>query len=826
MIHKSLTSLFAICLLTVLLVVVSSSCITIKLPKSDIAGDSSYAYTKPEPKMIPWEYDKLITNPIKATSNTKTVSLGDIQSQQVKVIVFGTSFDTETQLTAVTPQNVPEINSNEFLPIGVPVDISSGSSQRLNLPATIFMKIDTDKQADDLKKGNIWIAYYNGTEWDYFKPDNIDFDKGEIYFSTYHFCIFGWGKIDAEEQIEQYIHSKVVASTLQSDVIDEMVNTGVKNLVEDILRDKLGIDDESQVGKVMASLANDDEYRELLEKVNANDVEGFYQDFSIFVGKKIAENVDESVFSSALENLTDAELLTAASQAAGHLAEGQYLEAGKILGGQIADQFMVTKVAKGAIEVTQYNIDKWKDAEVEAAYQAFKNGASSKFWGYNVDAGKFDDLWNQMRGLAIKLQSDAVQNEIKRRGALSMREATDTELDALRSKVAKDLKTQFEKRVKEEAKIEQEEARLAKLVKAYQDNHLMTNLEFGYEDIMSVEHRLDSLLKIRDRILRDTGRKGWNFSSVSNNIEVGIGDLLSLTKAWFSDTTGEKYAKELKSIFGIDLNKKKSSASQKGAMGSCDLTIEPESLEGEVGIQYAFQAITGLKKNVSFDWYIDGKKVKSGNVTSISPTFKVDKTFTISVTMFENKKEVCTAKSTAVIKKKAEQQPAVKPVQPETPKGGGWYQDGAPVITKKDCGKPSDFYPSCGITVSSGSSTGFQTWYDFNSPGKCGGTYTGTITWTPPPAYLKPGDKYLPNLAAQITEQNSCGSLSMGAWVSIQTSIGGLNYDCNSSSKPCSSFKDKSFTVPEGTAGQKLAIDVSCHPVNLGGYCTYNYVYK
>ncbi|MCX6005811.1 MAG: hypothetical protein NTZ34_00925 [Chloroflexi bacterium] len=157
--------------------------------------------------------------------------------------------------------------------------------------------------------------------------------------------------------------------------------------------------------------------------------------------------------------------------------------------------------------------------------------------------------------------------------------------------------------------------------------------------------------------------------------------------------------------------------------------------------------------------------------------------------------------------------------------GGGWYQDGAPVITKKDCGKPNDFYPSCDITIASGSCTAYFTWFDYNSPGKCSGTHTGAITWTPPPAYLKPGDKYLPNLAAQTTKQDSCGDLGSSTWVSIEASIGGFGYDCGVR-PPCSSCMDKSFTVPAGTAGQKLAIDVNCHPVVGAGYCTYNYVYK
>jgi hypothetical protein len=38
---------------------------------------------------------------------------------------------------------------------------------------------------------------------------------------------------------------------------------------------------------------------------------------------------------------------------------------------------MVTKFFKVGVEIVQYRIETWKDAEIEAAYQAFRNGADS-----------------------------------------------------------------------------------------------------------------------------------------------------------------------------------------------------------------------------------------------------------------------------------------------------------------------------------------------------------------------------------------------------------------------------------------------------------------
>ena len=45
----------------------------------------------------------------------------------------------------------------------------------------------------------------------------------------------------------------------------------------------------------MSSLANDDEYKDLIEKFQEGDVTGFNETFNIFVGKKIAENLEDSM---------------------------------------------------------------------------------------------------------------------------------------------------------------------------------------------------------------------------------------------------------------------------------------------------------------------------------------------------------------------------------------------------------------------------------------------------------------------------------------------------------------------------------------------------
>ena len=510
-------------------------------------------------KAVSWKYEPSIKEALVVTSDKQATTIGSLSANQVQLVVPANSFDAGTRLTVQNPKEVPQVMSNQFAPIGAPIDITAGASVRLNQAATLIFRVDKDKYAGDLKSGSIWIAYYNGKSWDYFPPNKVDVSAGMVSFNTYHFSLFGVGKVDVEERIKRYSHSKTLAKNVQENV-DEIVNKIVEQTVEHIMKEKLGMDENSTKFKIMASLANDDEYREVVEKFIAGDAEGFNRTVMVFAGKKIAENVEKATFQSSLKYLSGkgAGTLEAASQAAGYLAEGQYKEAGRIMGEKIADGFLVTKFFKAGAEIVQYKIDTWKDAEIEGAYKAFKDGSDNKFFGYNVDAGDFGALWNQMKGIATRLQSEAVAREIKRREDLSIRPPSDGDLDKIRAQVRNDLEKQFRQRLSHEAEMEKEAARLETLIAKFKGSNLLDVGMYGYDDAnYSLETRLDQLMHLTSKILRDTGRRDWNTTAFSNDREISAGDMVSLMKAWYSTDGPSEYAKLLKDKFGIDLAKKK-----------------------------------------------------------------------------------------------------------------------------------------------------------------------------------------------------------------------------------------------------------------------------
>lgn len=154
---------------------------------------------------------------------------------------------------------------------------------------------------------------------------------------------------------------------------------------------------------------------------------------------------------------------------------------------------------------------------------------------------------------------------------------------------------------------------------------------------------------------------------------------------------------------------------------------------------------------------------------------------------------------------------------------GAWHMDGAPVIEKSSY-KDDACYFGKQLSLSDGSASGTMSWTDVNcvSGSKCSGTYTGSMTWTSPPSFMKPGSKVEFKLAEKTSAQNSCGykNIGSGGWVSIN---GTQIVEVRDSLTPTATA---TYTVVSGSPGSKLAIVVNAKAANLSGKVTYNYTYK
>lgn len=505
-----------------------------------------------------WQFQQNIKQPIKATVGIKSGKLGKLDADKVQVSIPGKTFEKNIDVSLSNPKSVPKFVGKEMTPAGSPIEISAGDKPvRLDKPVTITMKFDNSKFKKEPEPTELQVVYFDGGQWEYIRAKSIDFKAGTVTFETYHFSFFGTAKVSVEEQIKQITHNAALANVIQSNV-DDKVDKMAEAAIDNLLTGLLGMKDDATKTKILSSLLKDDDYKDLYDKFKDGDVAGVNQTLNVFIGKKISENLGESRLNSVLGALADSkgvEYAEAASQSLGALAAGNYKDAARIIGEKIADEFTITIAVKVAAEAIQYEIDSWKDSEIEAAYKAYKNGADGKFWGYNVDKGDFGALWDQMRGISTRLQSEAITRENKIREEAGMPPLTDREMDKLRDKVKADLKKQFDRREAMEVQIAKEQEKLNKLVDAYKTASLLDSGMFGYSSNMdTLESRLEKLFHFKDKVLRDIGRHTLTDGAFSTKGALSMNDLVSLTQAWFGDKDGyKKYADMIKEKFGIDI---------------------------------------------------------------------------------------------------------------------------------------------------------------------------------------------------------------------------------------------------------------------------------
>lgn len=508
-----------------------------------------------------WEYEKKINEPIKAVSGEEDLVLGNLDENNVEVFIPAGAFLEPTEVTLINPDTIANYKEDEMIGLGAPIAIVAGEeSVRLEQPVKITMRYDPAELEENYESGELYIGYFNGSEWQYMKTE-VDRDNKTMWFYTSHFSPYGGAKLKLDQRIDEYISNEAVAEWAK-DQTSTITDEALTSAIDHILKEKLKINDDSITGRVLSSLQGDSEWADMVANIKDGDPEKFNQNLQLLLGKKIVENVGESTLKNALSTITDelgVEMIEKASEAAGYLAEGRAKDAARIIGEHIADKFMITKVGKFAVAAIDSQIKSWKSEEIEAAYLAYKNGASSSipWWGYQVEKGNFNDVWTQMGGAARQLELEAIREQNKAREEAFMEPLTKAEEDKIRGSVQKDLKKQFESRLQKDQEIEVKRQEIKMIMDMFKDANLLEKGRFGWTDAYELETRLDVLNHFKNKLLKDTGRVFIKPGDVHNAEAISVNQLKTIAMGWFSteDPVEQKkmYEEFLKAEFGINL---------------------------------------------------------------------------------------------------------------------------------------------------------------------------------------------------------------------------------------------------------------------------------
>ncbi len=464
---------------------------------------------KEEAGVEEWQYEQTITEPVTVQAASQDITLGDLSAHGVSIHIPGDAFDTETQVTISHPEGTLQINTDAFTPLGVPLEVQTEGQRRLNKPVTITIKMDIGEIEE---AGSIFAVYFNGiNNWDYIVPDEVNIAEGTMTFTTYHFSTYAAGRLTEDKRVKEFVHRKSVEEWVGRNIESE-VEEARDEIIREILEGHMGITDETVFSIVAKAVADEYPVGKLSTAFLDGDAAKFTQTVATSAGKYIANTVDSGSLTGILGTISEKSwMVGTAAKTAGALAEGDLVEATKHIVDGIASEFLVVKVGKVWVKIVDHKINVWKSEEVEKAYQVFKEGAESRipFWGYNVEPENFDDLWDQMKGVATKITSDAIESYSNARG-ISPDDISFDEQNKIREAARERLKAQFEQRLAQEDEIEKIKENNMTMIELLREKGLLdisfSNPMYDGREGEDLEMLLMRSFRIIEKVMRDTGR--------------------------------------------------------------------------------------------------------------------------------------------------------------------------------------------------------------------------------------------------------------------------------------------------------------------------------
>lgn len=491
------------------------------------------------------------TEPIIGQVGTSGAIIGDLTEDGISLNVSESAFDESRtiKLSEAAEYKSPDKSRGSLLSKPVVMEVDQ-DIKRFNAPILVKMKL-TDDEISMIKDGSeIWGAYFNGQDWDFIKPVEISETDKYLAFETYHFSTYSKAQVEKNEIINKFAEDKAL-ETWNSGTGNTAVDQETKSLIKDILKNKLGLGGNPTLEEdVIAAVLKEDAYINLLNDYAEGNVDSYSQTIALLAGEKIVDIISEypeTVAGEILSNVTEhASKIGTGVQMAAHLASGEYTEAMKALSNEIIDTYPLTKLFKTAAEITERQIARWKDQELEAAYQVFKNGAESNvpWWGYNAEKGDFEEVWRQMRGVQTKVLSDAITDEAARMG-VSPDQLGEKVLEGIRVKAKESLRLEFEERIKGEEDIEKIKNENLKLIEVYKDANLLEKHRYGFNENTDLEQMLERLFRLKAKILKDTNSRMTNVDLPERG-EISIDTIAILSQIWYTQPDGkDKYKEKL-----------------------------------------------------------------------------------------------------------------------------------------------------------------------------------------------------------------------------------------------------------------------------------------
>lgn len=448
---------------------------------------------------------KLVESIILDTFNKDTV-LGNLATNGFELNVPKDAFKDGTKLTVSGIKNDVSYKKDAMTPTSSTLDfIIEGDERRSSLP--MLLKVSVDKSYfQNLKEyeGFKGVHYSEETGWTYTDPIEVNKEEGYIAFNIYNNPLWGAAELTENERKEEFIKGKALESWGSSQIKGDVQDI-TRQMVESILVDKFNASNPSEIGLIANEVLKELKYGtlefgKLADNLMTGDFESYTANVATMIGTTIANSAEEDTLSEVFGQTGTAIAM------AGHIWEGDFSGAGMKLAEAISETSPAYRVAKVAIAAIDMKIGNWKSNGIEEAYKAYKEGSNDYIlYGYDNDPGDFEQVWDQMRGVARQIEMDAVKRYASALG-VSESELTQEQIDRERTKVKDTLREQFGKRKEQEEEILKHEENQRELVKQFEEWNLLKKGSTWYPEDSSIEQMLTRLHNQVKRIQQETGR--------------------------------------------------------------------------------------------------------------------------------------------------------------------------------------------------------------------------------------------------------------------------------------------------------------------------------
>lgn len=432
--------------------------------------------------------------------------LGDLAANGIELHIPKGAFKNGTKLTISDSSGEVSYNKDAMTPTSSSFDLKiEGEDHRSSLP--MLLKIAVDKSYfEDLKEfeGFKGVHFSEANGWTYTNPVEVNREEAYIAFHIYNNPLWGTAELTEGERKEEFIKGKAL-ETWGASQVEGDVQELTRQMVESILVDKFNASNPSEIGLIANEVLKELkygtlEYGKLADNLMSGDFESYTANVATMIGTTIANSAEEDDLSELFGQTGTAIAM------AGHIWEGDYSGAGMKLAEAIAETSPAYKVAKVAIAAIDMKIGNWKNNGIEEAYKAYKEGSNDYImFGYDNDPGDFEQVWDQMRGVARQIEIDAVKRYANALG-IQESELTQEQIERERAKVKTALKDQFEKRSNQEKEIAKHEENQRELVKQFEEWNLLKKGSSWYPYDTSIEQMLTRLHNQVRRIQQETGR--------------------------------------------------------------------------------------------------------------------------------------------------------------------------------------------------------------------------------------------------------------------------------------------------------------------------------